>query len=79
MDINYIILNLVTTQMANLKKLGRVEIRCDSSLEAEVREKIVKNLSGAFFSHQGKYLWLGTDELTAIERFTHLLTSCTNT
>jgi hypothetical protein len=58
--------------MADLKKLERVQILCDPALDAQVREDIVKNLSGVVFSHQGKYLWLGTDEMSAIERFTRL-------
>jgi hypothetical protein len=44
----------------------------DSDLDAETRKKIIKNLSGVALSHQGKYLWLGTDELMAIERFTQI-------
>lgn len=58
--------------MADLKKLQRVQILCDPALDTEVREDIVKNLSGVVFSHQGKYLWMGTDEMSAIERFTRL-------
>lgn len=58
--------------MTDLEKFDQVTILCEPDLDAEVREKIVKNLSGAVFSHQGKYLWLGTDELTAIERFTKI-------
>lgn len=58
--------------MSNLKKSERVQILCDPALDDRVREDIVKNLSGAVFSHQGKYLWLGTDEMSAIERFTRL-------
>jgi Protein of unknown function (DUF3616) len=58
--------------MADLKKSERVQILCDPALDAQVREDIVKNLSGVVFSHQGKYLWLGTDEMSAIERFTRL-------
>lgn len=58
--------------MANLEKLNRVKILCDLDLDSEVREDIIKNLSAVALSHQGKYLWLGTDELTAIERFTRL-------
>jgi hypothetical protein len=56
--------------MQDLNKLEAVEIRCDPNLDSESRAKIVNNLSGACFSHQGKYLWLGTDEFTSIERFT---------
>jgi Protein of unknown function (DUF3616) len=58
--------------MADLKKIERVQIFCDPALEAQVRADIVKNLSGVVFSHQGKYLWMGTDEMAAIERFTRL-------
>lgn len=58
--------------MADLKKLDRVKILCDSALQGKVREDIIKNLSGVVLSHQGKFLWLGTDELTAIERFTKI-------
>jgi hypothetical protein len=58
--------------MTDLKKSERVQILCDSALDAQVRADIVKNLSGVVFSHQGKYLWLGTDEMAAIERFTRL-------
>jgi hypothetical protein len=58
--------------MADFKKTNRVQILCDPALEAEIRADVVKNLSGAVFSHQGKYLWLGTDEMAAIERFTRL-------
>ncbi|GET39891.1 DUF3616 domain-containing protein [Microseira wollei] len=58
--------------MAELAKLERVKILCAPELKSEVRDQIVNNLSGVVVSHQGKYLWLGTDELTAIERFTLL-------
>jgi hypothetical protein len=58
--------------MADLTKSKQVQILCDPALEAQVRTDIVKNLSGVVFSHQGKYLWLGTDEMAAIERFTRL-------
>lgn len=58
--------------MADLKKSERVQILCDPALDAQVRADIVKNLSGVVFSHQGKYLWMGTDEMAAIERFTRL-------
>ncbi len=58
--------------MADLKKLESVKILCDLDLNAEIRADIIKNLSGAVLSHQGKYLWLGNDELNAIERFTRL-------
>lgn len=58
--------------MTDLEKVDQATILCDPDLDAEVREKIVKNLSGAVFSHQGKYLWLGTNELTAIEQFTRI-------
>ncbi|HEY9662670.1 MAG TPA: DUF3616 domain-containing protein, partial [Allocoleopsis sp.] len=58
--------------MTDLEKLDQATIFCNPDLDAEVREKIIKNLSGAVFSHKGKYLWLGTDELTAIERFTKI-------
>ena len=58
--------------MADLEKLDHVKILCKHDLDADVREKIVKNLSGVAFSHQGKFLWLGTDEFTAIERFTKI-------
>lgn len=55
-----------------LQKSGTIEILCNLSLEAGVREDIINNLSGAVFSHEGRYLWLGTDELMAIERFTKI-------
>lgn len=55
-----------------LEQLDRVKILCKPDLDAESREKIAKNLSGMVLSHQGKFLWLGTDELTAIERFTRI-------
>jgi hypothetical protein len=55
--------------MTDLEKLDRIKILCDPDLKSKVREDIINNLSGAVFSHQGKYLWLGTDEFTAIERF----------
>jgi hypothetical protein len=58
--------------MADLKKIERVQILCDPALDTQVREDIAKNLSGVVFSQQGKYLWLGTDEMAAIERFTRL-------
>lgn len=58
--------------MTNLEKLDRVKILCKPALDAEFREGIVNNLSGVVFSHQGKFLWLGTDEFTAIERFTKI-------
>jgi hypothetical protein len=58
--------------MKDLNKLDRIKIFCDPSLDKEIREEIIKNLSGVVLSHQGKYLWLGTDEFTAIERFTRL-------
>jgi hypothetical protein len=55
-----------------LSKLGQVKILCGSTSDDEPAEDILKNLSGAVLSHEGQYLWLGTDELTAIERFTRL-------
>lgn len=58
--------------MINLEKIERVKILCNPALEVKVREDVVNNLSGIVFSHQGKYLWLGTDEFTAIERFTRI-------
>ena len=58
--------------MTELQKIERVKILCDPALDVKIRKDIVNNLSGAVFSHQGKYLWLGTDELVAIERFTRL-------
>jgi len=59
-------------KMTDLEKLERVKILCNLALEHKLREDIIKNLSGVVLSHQGKYLWLGTDELTAIERFTKI-------
>jgi hypothetical protein len=58
--------------MADLEKSGRVQIVCDPNLDPGIREDIIKNLSGIVFSHQGKFIWLGTDELTALERFTKI-------
>jgi hypothetical protein len=58
--------------MAALERLASVEIHCDPQLEAEVRDDIIKNLSGAVLTNQGKYLWLGTDEFASIERFTRV-------
>jgi len=58
--------------MTDLEKLERVKILCDPDLDAELKEKIVKNLSGVVLSHQDQYLWLGTDELTEIDRFTKI-------
>lgn len=58
--------------MADLENLERIKILCDPALPAKVRKEIVKNLSGAVLSHAGQYLWVGTDEFTAIERFTRL-------
>jgi Protein of unknown function (DUF3616) len=52
--------------------LERVKILCKLDLDPKDKQDIIKNLSGVALSHQGKYLWLGTDELTAIERFTRL-------
>ena len=56
--------------MADLAKVAEIQIICDRTLKPKFIPAILKNFSGATFSHQGKYLWLGTDELTAIERFT---------
>jgi hypothetical protein len=59
--------------MTDLGKLERVKILCNPTIDAKVRAAIVNNssnLSRIVFSRQGKYLWLGTDEFTAIERFT---------
>lgn len=58
--------------MVNLEKLDQVKLLFNANLASKVREKIVKNLSAVAFSHQGQYLWLGTDEFTAIERLTQL-------
>ena len=58
--------------MTDLAKLKRVKILFDPALDRGISADIAKNLSGVVFSHQGKYLWLGTDEFTAIERFTRL-------
>jgi Protein of unknown function (DUF3616) len=58
--------------MADLEKSGILQIVCNPALNPEKREAIVKNLSGVVLSHQGKYLWLGTDEFTEIERFTQI-------
>jgi Protein of unknown function (DUF3616) len=60
--------------MADLESFQPVEIRCNPALvdKKEDLEKIVNNLSGVVFSHNGKYLWAGTDEFTAIERFTRI-------
>jgi hypothetical protein len=54
----------------DLSKLQTVEIYCQADLDADIRKGIISNLSGAVLSHQGQYLWLGTDEFTSIERFT---------
>ncbi|MGB8700045.1 MAG: DUF3616 domain-containing protein [Thermosynechococcaceae cyanobacterium] len=56
--------------MNQLEPLSRVKIIFDLDIDPDLREDIIKNLSGVALSHQGKYLWLGTDEFTAIERFT---------
>lgn len=58
--------------MPDLEKLEQVKILCDPTLKSKVREDIIKNLSGVVLSHQSKFLWLGTDELITIERFTKL-------
>ncbi|MGC8712097.1 MAG: DUF3616 domain-containing protein [Leptodesmis sp.] len=58
--------------MVNLEKLDQVKLLFNANLASKVREKIDKNLSAVAFSHQGQYLWLGTDEFTAIERLTQL-------
>ena len=58
--------------MTDLAKLKRVKILFDPALDRGISTDIAKNLSGVVFSHQGKYLWLGTDEFTTIERFTRL-------
>jgi Protein of unknown function (DUF3616) len=57
-------------EMTKSKELERVKILCKLDLDPNLRQDIIENLSGVALSHQGKYLWLGTDELTAIERFT---------
>jgi hypothetical protein len=54
----------------DLQRKGRVKISCDPGLDQDLRATTVENLSSAVFSHRGKYLWMGTDEFTAIERFT---------
>jgi Protein of unknown function (DUF3616) len=64
--------------MSNLRKTDCIKIVCDLDLEAESRKDILRNLSGAVLSHCGKFLWLGTDEFTAIERLTKTADS-TNT
>lgn len=56
--------------MTKSKELERVKILCKLDLDPDLRQDIIENLSGVALSHQGQYLWLGTDELTAIERFT---------
>jgi Protein of unknown function (DUF3616) len=58
--------------MPNLSKLETIKILCDFALDPEIKETILKNLSGAILSHHGKFLWLGTDEFTSIERFTKI-------
>jgi hypothetical protein len=58
--------------MTDLENAKQVKILCDSPLEVAIRKDIIQNLSGAVFSHEGKYLWLGTDEFSAIERFTRI-------
>jgi hypothetical protein len=59
--------------MADLEKSDIVQVLCNPDRDSKkIRDKIIKNLSGVALSHQGKYLWLGTDELTAIERFTQI-------
>lgn len=57
--------------MADLEKLERVKILCNPASGNKI-EDIVKNLSGVVSSHNGKYLWMGTDEFQTIERFTRL-------
>jgi hypothetical protein len=57
--------------MANLKRLEQLKILCNPDSENDL-EEIVKNLSGIVLSHNGKYLWAGTDEFQTIERFTRL-------
>jgi Protein of unknown function (DUF3616) len=58
--------------MTDLENTKQVKILCDPTLEVAIRKDIIQNLSGAVFSHEGKYLWLGTDEFSAIERFTRI-------
>jgi Protein of unknown function (DUF3616) len=58
--------------MPNLNKLETIKILCDFELDPEIKETILKNLSGAILSHQGKFLWVGTDEFTSVERFTKI-------
>jgi hypothetical protein len=57
-------------EMIKSETLERVKILCKIDLATDVKQDIIENLSGIALSHQGKYLWLGTDELTVIERFT---------
>lgn len=58
--------------MANLKKIQTLKIYCQKDLDADVKEEIIGNLSGAVLSHQEQFLWLGTDEFKSVERFTKL-------
>jgi hypothetical protein len=64
------------TIMADLKVINQVEMRFrldhNPVIKSKAREDIVKNLSGVALSHNGKYLWLGTDEFSAIERRTKI-------
>lgn len=58
--------------MIDLKKLQTLKIYCQANLDAQTRKDIISNLSGAVLSHQGQYLWIGTDEFASIERFTKI-------
>ncbi|MBW4552016.1 MAG: DUF3616 domain-containing protein [Aphanocapsa sp. GSE-SYN-MK-11-07L] len=58
--------------MPNLKQTESITILCSLDLDPKSRKDIIKNLSGAVLSHQGKFLWLGTDEFTSIERLTKI-------
>lgn len=58
--------------MSTLIRTGQVKMSFDPALNDKTRKKIIKNLSGITFTHDRKYLWLGTDEFSAIERLEKL-------
>jgi hypothetical protein len=58
--------------MSNLNAVGQIKMNFDFLVEDKTRKKIVENLSGIAITHSGKYLWLGTDEFSALERLEKL-------